>query len=61
MYKSVKDDRVKLLEELRSERNYLASLKSSDEDILDEIDRYDDVIYNLEFEIGMDGIKNSLI
>ena len=61
MLKSIIDNRIETLNQLKSERSYLASLHSTDEDILDEINRYDEVIDNMEYEIGISDLIGSLI
>ena len=52
MYKSNDFKKSELLDRLKGERNLLASTLNLSDDDLEELDRYDEVIQNLEFELN---------
>ena len=52
MYKSNDFKKSELLERLKGERSLLASTPGLSDDDLEELDRYDEVIENLQFEIN---------
>lgn len=52
MYKSNDFKKSELLERLKGERSLLASTPNLSDDDLEELDRYDEVIQNLEFELN---------
>ena len=52
MYKSNNFQREELLRRLEGERSLLASSPNLTDDIWEELDRYDEVIQNLEFELN---------
>ena len=51
MYKSNDFKKSELLERLKGERSLLASTPNLTEDDLEELDRYDEVINDLQYEI----------
>ena len=52
MYKSNDFKKSELLERLKGERSLLVSTPNLSDDDLEELDRYDEVIQNLEFELN---------
>ena len=52
MYKSNDFKKSELLDKLKGERSLLASTPNLSDDDLEELDRYDEVIQNLEFELN---------
>ena len=52
MYKSNDFKKSELLERLKGERNLLVSTPSLSNEDLEELDRYDEVIQDLEFELN---------
>ena len=52
MYKSNDFKKSELLERLKGERSLLASTPNLSNEDLEELDRYDEVISNLEFELN---------
>ena len=52
MFRSNNFQREELLRRLEGERSLLASTPNLSDDDLEELDRYDEVISNLEFELN---------
>ena len=52
MYKSNDFKKSELLDRLKGERSLLASTPNLSDDDLEELDRYDEVIQDLEFEVN---------
>ena len=52
MYKSNDSKKEELLERLKGERSLLASTPNLSNEGLEELDRYDEVVDNLEFELN---------
>ena len=52
MYKSNDFKKSELLERLKGERNLLVSTPNLSNEDLEELDRYDEVISNLEYELN---------
>ena len=52
MYRSNDSKKEELLERLKGERSLLASTPGLSDDDLEELDRYDEVISNLEYELN---------
>ena len=52
MYKSNDFKKSELLDRLKGERSLLASTPNLSNEDLEELDRYDEVIQNLEFELN---------
>ena len=52
MYKSNDFKKSELLERLKGERSLLASTPNLSDDNLEELDRYDEVIQDLEYELN---------
>ena len=52
MYKSNDFKKSELLDRLKGERGLLASAPNLSDDDLEELDRYDEVIQDLEFELN---------
>ena len=52
MYKSNDFKKSELLDRLKGERSLLASAPNLSDDDLEELDRYDEVIQDLEFELN---------